>query len=62
MEWREEAYTLDELADYLDLSASARRSIDKHYGMGRNCHPVRNDAQMGLQGDSSGLASILTVA
>ncbi|CTT74578.1 replication initiation protein [Escherichia coli] len=36
MEWREEAYTLDELADYLDLSASARRSIDKHYGMGRN--------------------------
>ncbi|EEC9023166.1 replication initiation protein [Escherichia coli] len=38
MEWREEAYTLDELADYLDLSASARRSIDKHYGMGRNCH------------------------
>lgn len=36
MEWREEAYTLDELADY--LSASARRSIDKHYGMGRNCH------------------------
>ncbi|MCZ5921676.1 replication initiation protein, partial [Escherichia coli] len=23
MEWREEAYTLDELADYLDLSASA---------------------------------------
>lgn len=38
MEWREEAYTLDELADYLDLGASARRSIDKHYGMGRNCH------------------------
>ncbi|EFA3863348.1 replication initiation protein, partial [Escherichia coli] len=38
MEWREEAYTLDELADYLDLSASERRSIDKHYGMGRNCH------------------------
>lgn len=36
MEWREEAYTLDELADY--LSASERRSIDKHYGMGRNCH------------------------
>ncbi|HGC1022271.1 TPA: replication initiation protein [Escherichia coli] len=36
MEWREDAYTLDELADY--LSASARRSIDKHYGMGRNCH------------------------
>ncbi|KUX02812.1 plasmid replication protein [Escherichia coli] len=35
---REEAYTLDELADYLDLSASERRSIDKHYGMGRNCH------------------------
>ncbi|MFV2270361.1 replication initiation protein, partial [Escherichia coli] len=34
MEWREEAYTLDELADYLDLSTSARRSIDKHYGMG----------------------------
>ncbi|WP_180336801.1 replication initiation protein, partial [Escherichia coli] len=29
MEWREEAYTLDELADYLDLSASERRSIDK---------------------------------
>ncbi len=29
MEWREEAYTLDELADYLDLSASARRSIDE---------------------------------
>ncbi|STI48335.1 replication protein [Escherichia coli] len=37
-EWREEPYSLDELADYLDLSASARRSIDKHYGMGRNCH------------------------
>ncbi len=36
MEWREEAYTLGELADY--LSASARRSIDKRYGMGRNCH------------------------
>lgn len=61
MEWREEAYTLDELADYLDLSASARRSIDKHYGMGK-LPPVRNDAQMGLQGDSSGLARILTVA
>ena len=29
MEWREEAYTLDELADYLDLSASARRSTDE---------------------------------
>ncbi|WP_212768046.1 replication initiation protein, partial [Escherichia coli] len=28
MEWREDAYTLDELADYLDLSASERRSID----------------------------------
>ncbi|MFY3412203.1 MULTISPECIES: replication initiation protein, partial [Enterobacteriaceae] len=38
MEWREEAYTLDELADYLDLSASERRSVDKHYGLGRNCH------------------------
>ncbi|MCI3067979.1 replication initiation protein, partial [Escherichia coli] len=38
MEWREEAYTLDELADYLDLSASERRSFDKHYGRGRNCH------------------------
>ncbi len=38
MEWREEAYTLDELADYLDLRASERRSVDKHYGMGRNCH------------------------
>ncbi|ENS2176491.1 replication initiation protein, partial [Shigella sonnei] len=37
-EWREDAYTLDELADYLDLSASACRSIDKNYGMGRNCH------------------------
>ena len=36
MEWREEAYTLDELADYLDLSASARRRVDKDYGMGRN--------------------------
>ncbi|MCV5950054.1 primase alpha helix C-terminal domain-containing protein, partial [Escherichia coli] len=23
---------------YLDLSASERRSIDKHYGLGRNCH------------------------
>ncbi len=36
MEWREEAYTLDELADYLDLSASERRSIDKHYGIGKS--------------------------
>ncbi|EBY1626332.1 replication initiation protein [Escherichia coli] len=38
MEWREEPYCLDELADYLDLSASERRSINKNYGMGRNCH------------------------
>ncbi|WP_250274686.1 replication initiation protein, partial [Escherichia coli] len=38
VEWREEPYTLDELADYLDLSASERRSVDKHYGLGRNCH------------------------
>ncbi len=38
MEWREEPYTLDELADYLDLSASARRSVDKNYGLGRNYH------------------------
>ena len=38
VEWRRELYTLDELADYLDLSASARRSVDKHYGLGRNCH------------------------
>ncbi|CSH60473.1 Rep protein [Shigella sonnei] len=38
MEWREEAYALDELADYLDLRASERRSVDKHYGLGRNCH------------------------
>lgn len=37
-EWREELYTLDELADYLDLSASACRGVDKNYGMGRNCH------------------------
>jgi len=36
VEWRRELYTLDELADYLDLSASARRSVDKDYGMGRN--------------------------
>ncbi|XJA87876.1 hypothetical protein AB2G77_25880 (plasmid) [Escherichia coli] len=35
--WREEAYTLDELADYLDLSASERRSIDKHWGWGEAC-------------------------
>ncbi|GAS04152.1 replicase family protein [Salmonella enterica] len=39
-EWREDAYTLDELADYLDLSASARRRVDKHYGLGRNCYLV----------------------
>ncbi|MCD3721561.1 plasmid replication protein [Escherichia coli] len=38
VEWREEPYTLDELADYLDLSASARRSVDKNYGLGRNYH------------------------
>ena len=36
VEWRRELYTLDELADYLDLSASARRRVDKDYGMGRN--------------------------
>ncbi|WP_096849384.1 replication initiation protein, partial [Escherichia coli] len=36
VEWRLELYTLDELADYLDLSASARRRVDKDYGMGRN--------------------------
>lgn len=36
VEWRWELYTLDELADYLDLSASARRRVDKDYGMGRN--------------------------
>ena len=29
---------LCEKLDADDLSASARRSIDKHYGMGRNCH------------------------
>ncbi|WP_309353613.1 replication initiation protein, partial [Shigella flexneri] len=31
MEWREEAYTLDELADYLPLSASYLLLLDTHY-------------------------------
>ncbi|EJN3747137.1 replication initiation protein [Escherichia coli] len=37
MEWREELYPLDELADYLELTASARRRVDVNYGLGRNC-------------------------
>ncbi len=61
MEWRE-AYTLDELADYLDLSTSARRSIDKHYGMGRNCHLFEMTRKWAYRAILSGLASILTVA
>ncbi|MDI7080326.1 hypothetical protein QMN57_24870, partial [Escherichia coli] len=38
MEFREESYTIDDLADYLALRASESRSIDKSYGMGLNCH------------------------
>ncbi len=34
MEWREEAYTLDELADYLDFSASCVVASIKVYGLG----------------------------
>ncbi|WP_249921518.1 primase C-terminal domain-containing protein, partial [Escherichia coli] len=30
-------YPLDELADYLELTASARRRVDVNYGLGRNC-------------------------
>ncbi|GAS10622.1 hypothetical protein NGUA26_02182 [Salmonella enterica] len=37
-EWRVEAYTLAELADYLGLSATARCRVNKHYGLGRNCY------------------------
>lgn len=36
-QWRAEPYTLDELADYVDLSASPAPIIDLNYGLGRNC-------------------------
>ncbi|EKS7764819.1 replication initiation protein [Edwardsiella ictaluri] len=36
-EWRSEPYTLDELADYVDLSASDPRREAQAYGLGRNC-------------------------
>ncbi|EKO1959985.1 replication initiation protein [Salmonella enterica] len=36
--WRDELYTLDELADYVNLDASAPRRRDIEYGLGRNCH------------------------
>ncbi|EMB0925721.1 replication initiation protein [Salmonella enterica] len=36
--WRDELYTLEELADYVDLSASAPHRRDFEYGLGRNCH------------------------
>ncbi|EAV2605866.1 plasmid replication protein [Salmonella enterica] len=35
--WRDEVYTLDELADYVDLSASEAHRGDFEYGLGRNC-------------------------
>ena len=50
VEWRLELYTLDELADYLDLSASARRRVDKDYGMGAKLVSVRKRAVNGLTG------------
>ncbi|PAV08848.1 hypothetical protein CBG25_03660 [Arsenophonus sp. ENCA] len=36
-QWRHEPYTLDELADYLDLSAANAPFIESTYGLGRNC-------------------------
>ncbi|HGJ5883477.1 replication initiation protein [Arsenophonus sp.] len=36
-QWRHEPYTLDELADYLDLSAANAPLIESTYGLGRNC-------------------------
>ncbi len=54
-EWREEAYTLDELADYLDLSAQRAVASINITGWGETA-TCSNDAQMGLQGYSSGLA------
>lgn len=36
-QWRDEPYTLGELADYLDLSASNAPQYDNDYGLGRNC-------------------------
>lgn len=35
-EWRNEGYTLDELADYLDLSRGAANERQPNYGLGRN--------------------------
>ncbi|GAR14047.1 hypothetical protein NGUA05_00082 [Salmonella enterica] len=36
--WGAAAETRGEMADYLGLSASTRRRVDKHYGLGRNCY------------------------
>ena len=37
-QWREEAYTLDDLADYIDLTPEkAREKPVEDYGLGRNC-------------------------
>ena len=35
--WEENSYTLDWLADCLDMNASEARSVDYSYGLGRNC-------------------------
>ncbi|ECP5540391.1 plasmid replication protein [Salmonella enterica] len=35
--WRDEPYTLDELADYVDLKTPDSRRTEVDYGLGRNC-------------------------
>ncbi|HBR6809340.1 TPA: replication initiation protein [Klebsiella pneumoniae] len=35
--WEENSYTLDWLADCLDMNASEARRVDYDYGLGRNC-------------------------
>jgi len=35
--WQPELYTLDWLADFLDLNAANDKEIDVDYGLGRNC-------------------------
>lgn len=35
--WEENSYTLDWLADCLDMSSSEARNVDFSYGLGRNC-------------------------
>lgn len=35
--WQPELYTLDWLADFLDLNAANNKEIVADYGLGRNC-------------------------